>query len=209
MAAARGDLLVFTDADCRPAPGWLASLVQAAADFPEGLLAGPIRVRASDRPNRCEIYEVVRGIPQERYVAHGYAATANLAVPRSVFERLSGFQDRRSGGDAEFCRRAGRLGLGLHFVPQAVVEHVARSDWAALADKIRRVKGGQVVSGSAWHRGTWMLRTLVPPVREIGHYLASGHPLRHRLVASEVRFRLWGIELAETAHLLVGGVPRR
>lgn len=210
VAAARGRLLVFTDADCRPAEGWLAAFVSAAHDDPATLLAGPVEVEGGADPNRWEIFDIVRGIPQARYVAHGYAATANLAVPADVFHALGGFDGaRRSGGDAEFCRRARRRGYNLRLVPDAVTGHVARDSWTELAAKARRVKGGQIASGSPRRRAFWVLRTLTPPLREIGHYLGSRHPMRFRIVASGVRLQLWMAELAEMVRLLGGGASRR
>jgi cellulose synthase/poly-beta-1,6-N-acetylglucosamine synthase-like glycosyltransferase len=211
-AAARGRWLVFTDADCRPEPGWLAALAAATAAGPPGLLSRPVRVTSvAGRPNACEIYEIVRGIPQTRYLRHGYAATANLAVPAAAFRALGGFDPARfSGGDAEFCRRARAAGWGLRLVPGAVVDHPARADWPGLVRKARRVKGGQVAAGRPARRLAWTLRSLVPPVREAAHFLAAGeHPLRHRLTAAAVRFRLWGVELAEVARLLAGRSPER
>ena len=68
-AAARAPLLAFTDADCRPDPGWLAALAAAAAAAPGTLLAGPVRMLAPATPTACARYELVRGIPQARYVA--------------------------------------------------------------------------------------------------------------------------------------------
>ena len=210
VEAARGRLLVFTDADCRPRPGWLAALVEAAGARPGALIAGPVEVQGGAVPNRWEIFDIVRGIPQARYVAHGYAATANLAVPANVFHATGGFDGaRRSGGDAEFCRRAGRRGYTLHLVPAAVTDHAARDSWGELAGKARRVKGGQIASGTARRRATWIVRTLTPPVREIVHYMLSAHPPRFKRVAAGVRLRLWGVELGETARLLGGGTPRR
>ena len=97
--AAQGALLVFTDADCLPEPGWLAALDAAAAATPGALLAGPVRMLPPARPNACALYDLIRGIPQARYLARGYAATANLAMPRAVFAALGGFDPaRRSGG---------------------------------------------------------------------------------------------------------------
>ena len=210
-ALARGDWLVFTDADCRPRPGWLAALARAAEAHPRDLVAGPVEVEsAGARPNPCEIYDMVRGIPQARYVARGYAATANLAVPRAAFDAVGGFDPARfSGGDAVFCRRAGALGHGLRLAPEAVVAHPARSDWAALSAKARRIKGGQIAAGPLPRRAAWLLRTLSPPVRDAAAYLASPHPRGRRLVAVAMRLRLWGVELAETARLLAGGPPER
>ena len=113
IPAARGRILVFTDADCRPDPGWLKAFAAALPDGgPERLLAGPVRMTAEGAtPSRWEAYDLIRGIPQAHYVRLGYAATANLAVPASVFARLGGFdQTRMSGGDAAFCRRVGAAG---------------------------------------------------------------------------------------------------
>ena len=209
-AAASGGLLVFTDADCRPEPDWLAALAAAAAETPRALLAGPVRMTAPARPGPCAIYDLVRGIPQGSYVSRGYAATANLAVPAAVFAALGGFDARRfSGGDAAFCRRAGRAGHALRLVAGAVVAHPARADWAGTALKARRIKGGQIAAGPWPRRIAWGLRTLAPPVRDIARFARSPHPARHRLIAVGVRLRLWGVELAETARLLAGGPPER
>ncbi len=210
-ALARGGWLVFTDADCRPRPGWLAALARAAEAHPGALVAGPVEVEsAGARPNPCEAYDMVRGIPQARYVARGYAATANLAVPRAAFDAVGGFDPARfSGGDAAFCRRAGALGHALRLAPDAVVAHPARADWAALRAKARRIKGGQIRAGPLPLRAAWLLRTLSPPLRDAAAYLAAPHPRRRRLLAVAVRLRLWGVELAETARLLAGGPPER
>jgi GT2 family glycosyltransferase len=204
-AVARGQLFAFTDADCRPDPGWLAAFMAAP---PGALLAGPVRMTAPAR-TACARYELVRGIPQARYVARGYAATANLAVPAEVFRALGGFENRRSGGDAEFCRRAGRAGHPLVLVPDATVAHPCRSGWAELARKARRIKGGQVAAGPLPRRLAWTLRTLAPPISDTRAYLAAPHPWPDRLTAVAVRFGLWAVELAETARLLAGGEPER
>ena len=99
VAAARGRLIAFTDADCRPAAGWLAAFTAAAAEGGERLLAGPVRMTIErETPSRWEAYDLIRGIPQDRYVRLGYAATANLAVPAAIFARLGAFDaDRMSG----------------------------------------------------------------------------------------------------------------
>ncbi len=215
IAAARGRLLAFTDADCRPDAGWLAALVAAAAEV-EGsakapLLAGPVRLEAAgDPPNRYEAYEILRGIPQERYVRLGYAATANLTVPATVFAALGGFDEtRRSGGDAAFCRRAGDRGHRVRLVPGAWVAHPARDTWDAIATKARRVKGGQITGGSLGSRAIWLARTMTPPLRALRRFLRAPAPWPMRRAAIGVLFRLWGVELAETLRLLAGGDPER
>ncbi|MCB1337950.1 MAG: glycosyltransferase [Maritimibacter sp.] len=208
---ATGDWLVFTDADCRPLPGWLDGLARAMDEAPQSLLAGDVAMVIDGAATPWARFDLVRGIPQARYVTRGYGATANLAVPADLFRRLSGFDARRlSGGDAEFCRRAGATGTGIHFVPDAIVAHPARADWASLKTKARRVKGAQLTQGGWRQRGYWLARTLLPPVHEVYFYLRSPHPLGDRLIACLVRARLWGVELAETARLMLAGAsPER
>ncbi len=207
---ARGRLIAFTDADCRPEPGWLAAMTEAAGRLPGRLLAGPVRLVAGEPPNPFEIYDRIRGIPQERYVRLGYATTANLLVPRPVFGAVAGFDAGRfSGGDADFCRRAGRAGHGIALVPGAVVEHPARASWEELATKARRVKGGQIRGGPRRLRIQWFLRTLTPPLRATARFLRAPWPWRERVIGIGVLYRLWMVELAETARVLAGGVPER
>ena len=210
VAAARGSWLVFTDADCRPEPGWLAALAAAVAETPGQLLAGPVGVAPPARDTPAAVYDRVRGIPQARYVARGYAATANLAVPREAFRAAGGFAPERfSGGDAAFCRAAGARGFPIRLVPGAVVSHPCRTGWDEIATKARRTKGGQVTAGPLPRRVAWILRTLCPPLRDTLAYLRAPVPARERATAIAVRFGIWGVELAETVRLLAGGAPER
>lgn len=205
-AEATGALLAFTDADCRPEPGWLAAL--AAEDDGATLLAGPVVVDAGPAPTRYALYDSIRGIPQARYVARGYAATANLAIPAALLEAVGGFDPRRfSGGDAALCRAAGARGHGIRLVAAAVVHHPARASWADLSTKARRVKGGQILSGSPKSRALWLGRTLTPPLRAMTRFARADRPLSERLAAIRVLYALWGVELAETARLITGRTP--
>lgn len=211
--AAIGEWLVFTDADCMPSAHWLAELHEAAVLRGQGvLMAGPVEIVSdSGRPGIFEIYDLVKGIPQERYAGRGYAATANLAVPKPVFDRLNGFDGSRfSGGDADFCRRAAAAGFPLVYVAGASVDHASRTTWSEIATKARRVKGGQLSAGPMSSRWLWLLRTLVPPGRGIWNFLrARQHPLRYRLSACLVLLGIWLVELAEAAKLVAGARPER
>lgn len=208
-AAARGHTLAFTDADCRPAPGWLAALAAARDD--KALLAGPVEITPEGNPpNRYEIYDRIRGIPQARYVSRGYAATANLAAPAPVFAAVGGFNPMRfSGGDGEFCLAARALGHPIRLVGDAVVHHPARTTWNETATKARRVKGGQIMNGPPRRRALWLLRTLTPPLRATRRHLQAPLPWGQRLSALRVLYALWFVELAETARVLTGGERER
>nr|WP_280113350.1 glycosyltransferase [Mesorhizobium alhagi] len=211
---AAGEWLVFTDADCQPAPQWLQELDETVSRLGQWtLLAGSIEVTPrTSHPGPYEMYDLVKGIPQARYVERGYAATANLAVSKALFRQLGGFDGiRYSGGDGEFCRRAVSNGCSLVYVDAARVAHPARVSWDEIKTKARRVKGGQL-SGREGKRRTfrWVLSTLTPPVRGIWNYLThSRHPLRFRVVASAIQLRIWLVEIKELLRLSFGGSAER
>ena len=212
---ARGWVVAFTDADCRPEPAWL----EAALDWfdREGdgaVLAGGVRMFARDsvRPTGFELYDLALGMPQARYVARGYGVTANLFVPRTVFERVGVFDESRfSGGDAEFCRRAGAMGVPVRYLETAAVRHPARRSWDELAGKVRRVKGGQVAAGPPGRRLQWIVRTLAPPLRAWGRaFGARDLTIAQRCVVCGIQARLWGVEIGEMLRLVVlRGRPQR
>lgn len=98
-----------------PARSGLADGLAAAfaSEDAERLLAGPVRMTTQGAvPNRWEAYDLIRGIPQARYVGLGYAATANLAVPRSVFERAGRVRRGPDVGGRRGLLPAGRGGGG-------------------------------------------------------------------------------------------------
>jgi GT2 family glycosyltransferase len=209
-AAASGAWIIFTDADCLPGRDWIAAW-RAAINAREGrLLAGPVRMRAADPPGAVEAYDFMRGIPQERYVARGYAATANLAVEAALFHALGGFDPARfSGGDAEFCRRAAAAGAVVRLVPGAAVSHPCRKSWAEAAAKLRREKGGQILHGTPARRAAWVVRSLLPPFGQALRFARADAPTRTRALAVGVAGALWLVGIAEMVRLALGGRPER
>lgn len=209
-----GKWLVFTDADCLPRENWLGELISAcrSAGLGSSLIAGRVDcICESDEPSLYEIYDIVRGIPQEHYVSRGYAATANLAAPRALITEIGGFNDNLySGGDADLCRRAKQQGATIAYVESAVVRHRTRSSWSEIATKARRVKGGQLTSKSMAYKLWVYVRTILSPCITIIRFVRSRQfPVRYRMLASFIYFRVWGVELAELIRVSFGGEPER
>ncbi|MET3926352.1 glycosyltransferase [Devosia sp. 2618] len=213
VSKSSGEILVFTDADCIPRTDWLRNIVERLGRDLNAIIAGEVAmVGASQAPNRFEMYDILRGIPQKRYVSKGYAATANLATSRALFDKVGGFDaSRKSGGDADFCRRSVAAGTELVFCAEAVVEHPARSTWDELVIKTRRIKGGQLNHQRSVRRKLLViLRTLFPPVLAVSRFARDDRwPVRYRANAIGVQLQLWWVEVAEVARLLAGKVEER
>jgi GT2 family glycosyltransferase len=125
VEVARAHRIAFTDADCVATPDWLAALERHVWGTP--LVAGEVLVTTTSNPNAIERFERLWRFGQEAWVQQGWAATANLAIEREVFEKLGGFDTTWShiGEDVDLCWRARGAGFGLEFCPDAIVEHDA------------------------------------------------------------------------------------
>ncbi|MGI8624532.1 MAG: glycosyltransferase, partial [Solirubrobacteraceae bacterium] len=121
VAVARGRVLAFTDADCAPAPDWLATGARwlEAADLVQG--------RVVPDPSRP------RG-PFDRTVAvtaeTGLYEAANLFATREAFELVGGFEawleptrGKPLAEDVWFGWKVRRLGLRTAFCDGAIVYH--------------------------------------------------------------------------------------
>lgn len=211
---AKGELIVFTDADCQPKKDWLENILNAySCSGKDQIIAGAVDVRLYHEKiaNSVELYDIALGIPQELYVERGFAATANLAIPKHVFEKVGYFDERRfSGGDGELCRRAYKHGFTVFYEPKAIIEHPARSSWSEIETKIRRVKGGKLSTTSISAKAREVFRAFVPPVRAYIRLLKSKKlSSRGKLVTVWVQTKLWFVEMSEVTRLILGAKPER
>ncbi|MGB8686308.1 MAG: glycosyltransferase [Microcoleus sp.] len=123
----KGEIIAFTDADCRPESQWLENLVKPFVDLEVGISAGEIVAlpgktileKHSARQNT---------LSQKHTLAHpfcAYGQTANLAVRKQVLETVGLFRPYlTSGGDADLCWRILRqTSYKLDFVESAIVRH--------------------------------------------------------------------------------------
>ena len=151
-ATATGDLLAFTDDDCEPAPSWASELAAAHAREPGALLGGDVVNALPDDLFAEASQELVSFLydwyGEER--AGGFFASNNLALPRTAYEELGGFDTtfpRPGGEDRELCERWTRSGRPLRRVPTALVHHSHRMGLR-----------GYVRQHVNYGRGAWDLR---------------------------------------------------
>jgi cellulose synthase/poly-beta-1,6-N-acetylglucosamine synthase-like glycosyltransferase len=149
---ARGEWLVFIDADTWP----IAGLVERYFDPPPGADTGVLGGGILDRPGGDGVAaraSARRGHMSQRVTLDragtSYAQTANCAVRRAAFDAVGGFDEHaRCGEDADLCFRLAALGWRLEERPQAMVEHRTRATLPGLLAQLARHG-----SGAAWlHR---------------------------------------------------------
>lgn len=141
IKAATGEILAFTDADCRPQPHWLADLVQPFVDPAVAIVAGEIL--SLPGTTWLEAYaDRHQTLSQKHTLAHPfypYGQTANLAIRRPVLQQTGLFRPYlTTGGDADLCWRIQQQGGQLRFVEQAIVRHRHRSSLRELRQQWQR-----------------------------------------------------------------------
>lgn len=124
-AAARGELLLFTDADCAPVPGWIAALVAPFADEQVAGAKGAYLTRQRGVAPRFTQLEY-----EDRYDRMAGAETIDFidtysaAYRRDIFLANGGFDSAfMFDEDQEFSFRLNEKGYRLVFVPAAQVYH--------------------------------------------------------------------------------------
>jgi cellulose synthase/poly-beta-1,6-N-acetylglucosamine synthase-like glycosyltransferase len=124
VRAASGGVVLFTDADCEPEPGWAGHLSRAIRDGAAGA-KGTYRTR-----QRGITARFVQAEYESKYrrMAHrariDFIDTYSAAYRRDVLLSVGGFDESISAvEDQELSFRLARAGHDLRFVPQAVVYH--------------------------------------------------------------------------------------
>jgi glycosyltransferase involved in cell wall biosynthesis len=131
FGVARGDLVAFTDDDCRVAPDWAERLEDVfRADPSAAVVCGRVHVPV-DLWSTGSASSFEPRTPTWQGSFGDWGICANLSVRREVFDRLGRFDPMlgagaplRSGGEPDLLFRAIRAGLRVVNAPQAVVEHL-------------------------------------------------------------------------------------
>lgn len=121
VRAAHGEIIVFTDAGCRPEQGWLARLVNPLLGEDEHVASG---LTLSTADNGGLYDSSARKALDSRYLRE--CPTINLAFRRVAFDVVGGFDEGFAyGSDIDFTWRLTDYGYRIRSVPDAIVRH----DW--------------------------------------------------------------------------------
>lgn len=120
IKTARGNIIVFIDANCIPRKNWLLNLTQSIVDEEENLVSGKTLSQNRKSPHDL-FYEA-----HERTKYLDECATINLAIDKEVFTRIGLFDERFDyGSDSDFTWRAIDAGYKIRYKKDAIITH----DW--------------------------------------------------------------------------------
>jgi len=149
IEASKGEILLFTDADCNVPSGWISAVVSHFEPEVE-LVAG-----FTFREHRDSLWEKLYSLESlatatisAGSIGWGYPVTgsaSNLAYRRSLFEQLGGFKDmssKASGDDTLFLQKANRVGRAkakyMTSLGSFVTTDMPKSPAEVLTQRLRR-----------------------------------------------------------------------
>lgn len=131
IAAAGGEIIAFTDADCRADEDWLYYLVGPLLSREFGAMGGPNFLPPEDSAVAAAVM-VSPGGPahvmlDDRQAEH--IPGCNMAFWRDALTAIGGFDPvfRRAGDDVDVCWRLEQAGYKIGFSPAALVWHYRRA----------------------------------------------------------------------------------
>jgi glycosyltransferase involved in cell wall biosynthesis len=139
---AKNDILVFTDADCRPQADWLAKIVQPFSNSQIGIVVG--EVVALPGQTLLEKYADRNHLMSQKFLLEHpffpYGQTANIAIRKQAFYEVGLFRPYLStGGDADICWRIQKeSSWQLTYAPDAIIQHRHRSNFKNFRSQFRR-----------------------------------------------------------------------
>lgn len=131
IAAAAGEIVAFTDADCRTDEDWLYFLVSALLEDGFEAVGGPNLLPPEDSAMAAAVMASPGGpahvMLDDREAEH--IPGCNMAFFKHALETIGGFDPvfTRAGDDVDICWRIQQAGFKIGFTPVAFVWHYRRS----------------------------------------------------------------------------------
>ncbi|MBF0593831.1 MAG: glycosyltransferase [Candidatus Omnitrophica bacterium] len=122
-----GDILLFTDADCCPDPGWITGMTGGFNDAQVSVVAGSYGIANPGSALARIIHGEIRFRHEHLMPEYPRAfGSYNVAIRSALFRRLGGFDAgfrRASGEDNDLSYRVLRAGSSIRFLKNVCVAH--------------------------------------------------------------------------------------
>ena len=123
----RGELIAFTDDDCRPAPDWLERALARARAYPGAIVQGRT---VPDPEESATLLGAPWARTQRVEPVTLWAETCNIAYPRALLETVGGFDEEMLvGEDTDLALRAMNVGASIVAAPDMLVRHAVEERW--------------------------------------------------------------------------------
>ena len=124
--AVQGNVILFTDADCVPEPGWAEKLLELLEQTNAEAAGGGYSYHGASRLGKW-IHSEIRLRHARMRGKVDFLGSFNMAVMRKTLERVRGFDEsflKPSSEDNDLCYRLKKTGCRLIFNPDIRVEHL-------------------------------------------------------------------------------------
>lgn len=142
LRAATGEIVAYTDCDCKADPDWLTYLVARFLSSDFAAVGGP-NLSPPDESMVANCVAVSPGAPAHVLLDDEVAEHipgCNMAFRREALEAIDGFDPvfRAAGDDVDLCWRLQNKGYKIGFSPAAVVWHYRRN---TVRDYLKQQRG--------------------------------------------------------------------
>jgi glycosyltransferase involved in cell wall biosynthesis len=203
---ARAPLVAFTDDDCAPAPGWLATGLRAHGIAPGAVVQGATRPDPEELSNEGALSRTVL----VESLGPQYEA-CNIFYPRELLEELGGFDERfgplPTAEDTDLAWRAIERGAPTVFASDALVFHAVERQGmlGMLRVAARWTEGMRIfrehpqtrsmlhrrVFWNVWHYLLWRSLLALAAPRMLRRLVLAKHLLELRRRARRAGARAW------------------
>lgn len=209
LKVARGEAILFTDADCIPVDGWVSAALDALATMPgKGIYGGCITMyRPQGGEEAAFRFDELFELNQERRTQVNRCVTANWMSYRADLLREGGFDETlKSCGDSEMSGRMHASGAEVVYLPRMEVRHPARSSVAELVRKRRRIVGGrwQEERSTPASAPVWLKSYSIEAAGDMRRVWRAPLPWRTKVDVGLAIVRLWATSIGEVGRMAIG-----
>lgn len=130
LKIAKGEIIAFTDADCRVCPDWLMQIYMGIGRTGASVALGK-RLAASDVSLALKLLEnydnaKIEYVLNQSRKKYFFGFTNNMAVKADVFKSTGMFLERSRGADTEFIQRClvHNPGVKIAYLPNMQITHL-------------------------------------------------------------------------------------